>query len=122
MKKLIKKVKGKAKRLLALSALLFVPFLAIQATNASAHFVAYYPTATCHTSAINAPLPNYTCCELLNKKGHHIWRNTWVPYSCANASPYARGDMGCDVNSPEFGTGSPIMGNCTFSYSTGRYE
>lgn len=82
------------------------------------------PTATCYAAPNLSQLPQYTCCELLYKKHgvwHHAWRDTWVSGSCSNANPYARHDMGCDVNSPVYTTGRPIEGRCQFSDSTGKY-
>lgn len=80
------------------------------------------PVAVCEASVnSNIQIPRYVCCELYTKKGHHIWRNTWVSGSCSNANPYAQRDVGCDIDSPVYGTGMPIQATCQFSASTGKY-
>lgn len=81
----------------------------------------YVPTATCNANSSLNQYPQYVCCELLSRHGHHIWRDTWVAGSCKNADPRAHYDMGCDITSPVYTTGAPILGACQFSYSTGRY-
>ncbi len=81
-------------------------------------------TATCTTLTSNKPLPTYVCCKLVERTGCHKWRTVWsgkwVSGSCASASPYARHDSSCDMNSPVITTGMPILGNCQFS--TIKYE
>lgn len=76
--------------------------------------------AACTTSVSNKPLPTYVCCSLLSRKGHYVWRNTWVSGSCAVANPYARQDSGCRMNSPVYDTGLPIpqQGSCQFTGKT----
>lgn len=83
----------------------------------------YVPVAVCTTAIpnVNMPIQPFVCCQLLNKKGHHIWRDTWVFGSCKNAHPGAIVDMGCKTYSPVYGTGAPIAASCQFSHSTGRY-
>ena len=86
---------------------------------------AYYPAALCSAYATGAVIPAYSCCELLKRTKHgvhHVWRDTWVSGSCKNANTYARGDMGCTIESPVYGTNSPITASCQYSYSTGRFE
>ncbi len=78
------------------------------------------PMAICTTGGTNIPLPRYVCCQLLDKKGHQIWGNTWVAGSCRNAHPYAMFDLGCRKNSPVYNTGKPILGTCQFSHITGK--
>lgn len=82
---------------------------------------AYVPVAICSTGGTNIPLPYFVCCQLLDHKGHHIWRDTWVPTTCQNADARAIYDMGCKTTSPVYGMGSSIIGNCQFSHSTGKY-
>lgn len=81
----------------------------------------YVPVAICSTGGTHIPLPYFVCCELLDYKGNHVWRDTWVSTSCKNADSRATYDMGCHRASPVYGMGSSVMGNCQFSYSTGRY-
>jgi hypothetical protein len=79
------------------------------------------PTATCSTYVTKSPLPQYVCCEKLNRKGHAIWRDTWVSGGCGSVAG-ASYDFGCTVDSPVYGTGEPIKASCLFSYSTGLYR
>lgn len=79
------------------------------------------PVAICSTATTHSPLPNYVCCELENHE-KHVWRDTWVSGSCKNADPRAYSDMGCNIDSPVYTTGKPIVGNCQFSSSTGIYN
>lgn len=78
------------------------------------------PVAICSTGGTNIPLPYFVCCQLLDKKGRHIWRNMWVPSCCQNADPRASYALGCKRTSPVYGMGSPIIGNCQYSHSTGK--
>lgn len=93
-------------------------------TQANAHWRywhhAYVPVAICNTSGTYIPLPYYVCCQKLHN-GHHVWRDTWVATSCKNADVGAIYDMGCKTYSPVYGTGAPIIGDCQFSFSTGKY-
>ena len=102
----------------------FAPLLVTMQANADARNIAYFPVAVCETAVNHTPLPAYICCEQLRytRHGvHHVWRDTWVSGSCSNAD--ARGDMGCNANSPVFGSGIPISASfCQFSYSTGKFE
>jgi hypothetical protein len=87
----------------------------------------FVPRAMCVTPTIHAPMANYVCCELVKKSPrthhwYHVWHDTWVAGTCKNADPYARGDMGCSVHSPVYTTGQPIIGDCQFSASTGKYR
>jgi len=108
--------------LMGLFTLMFCSLFFIS-TQAKAHgcHKAYVPVAMCTTSGTNIALPQYVCCQLLHK-GRHVWRDTWVAGSCQNANPHAIYDMGCKVHSPVYGTGKPILGDCQFSWSTGKYR
>lgn len=87
------------------------------------HEWAYFPIAICQTSGTNVSVPPYVCCEKHNPRtGHHEWRDTWVSGKCTNADARAVGDMGCTENSPVYGTNHPIIADCYFSHSTGKYE
>lgn len=79
--------------------------------------------AACTTSVTIQPLPTYVCCKMVNRKGQG-WRNTWVSGACRAASPYAKYDGGCTINSPVYGTGAPILqrGQCQFSNSMHHYS
>lgn len=118
-------IKTKYKCMSILSLMFFsLLFLSIEA-KASCHH--YYcrtsvniPMAICTTGGTNIPLPRYVCCQLLDKKSHQIWGNTWVAGSCKKAHPYAIYDLGCRKNSPVYNTGKPILGTCQFSYFAGK--
>ncbi len=81
----------------------------------------YVPVALCKPHATNQPLEPFVCCEQLDRKGRHIFSNSWVLGDCSNVSPSARGDMGCNRLSPVYGTDHPILASCQFSASTGKY-
>lgn len=100
-----------------------VSVLALGSIDANAHTHAYVPEALCTTAIpnVNMPVQPFVCCQLLNREGHHIWRDTWVFGSCKNANPGAIYDMGCKTYSPVYRTGMPIQASCQFSHSTGRY-
>lgn len=110
-------------------------------TAMACHYCKYYyhhyygyakrsPIAVCTTNT-SAPLPAYSCCQLRNPghynkhgcyvRGSQVWGNTWVSGVCQNANAAATRDYGCSVSSPVFGTNSPIVANCQFSYSTGEH-
>lgn len=99
--------------------------LFLVSTQANAHRLSgpYAPVAMCTTAIpnVNMPIQPYVCCQLLDKNGHHVWRDTWVFGSCKNADPYATRDMGCKTDSSVYGTNMPILGSCQFSDSTGKY-
>lgn len=102
-------------------ALFLMMFLSIMVAQNSYATCPHVPVAICSTGGTTIPLPNYVCCQLRDNKGLPIWQNTWVPTCCKNANPRAVYDMGCRTNSPVYGMGSSILGNCQFSYSTCRY-
>jgi len=112
-------MKARAK-VLGTSGTLFLMFILsfFVASKAQAHH--FVPVAICSTSGTNIPFPYYVCCQKLDD-GHHIWRDTWVPVSCKHADSEATFDMGCKVRSPVYNTGKPIVAECQFSYSTGKY-
>lgn len=102
--------------------------LVLSSTQASAHWWrhhvhewAYFPIALCQAGGTNVTLPPYVCCEKHARDGHHVWRDTWVAGKCTNADPRAVGDMGCTDKSPVYGTNGPIVAQCYFSHSTGKY-
>ena len=117
-----------SKKALTLVIMFFAPFLLT--TQANAHYARLaswsdVPTAICNTASTNEPVPPYVCCQLLIKRHHvwhHVWKNEWVSGSCKNADLRATRSMGCKFNSYVYGTNEPIVQNCQYSYSTGRYR
>lgn len=99
----------------------------LASTQASAHHrrllvVAgpiYVPTATCVTNATKEPLPEYVCCKMRDGNGHMAWKNNWVSGGCRTIGAHV--SFGCGMASPVYGTGSPIIGQCQFSRSTGMF-
>lgn len=115
-------VRKKTKSIISLLLMMFLSVFVLKDAHACRTCIkAYVPVAICSTGGTNIALPNFVCCQLLDKRGHHIWRDTWVPTCCGNADVRAIYDMGCKRTSPVYGTGSQIIGNCQFSHSTGRY-
>lgn len=125
----MKVIFAKSKKAVTLCVMLLAGL--VFATQVSAHCHRHYyrhyfhfykthvPHAVCGAYATNAPLPPYVCCQLRDREGRPIWRDTWVPGgSCRAAHPGARYDFGCSPNSPVLDTGAPIYGNCVFSPST----
>lgn len=111
----------KTTSMLSLFLMMFLTIIIAQDANASCCHArkAYVPVAICSTGGTNIPLPNFVCCQLRDHKGRSIWRNTWVPTCCKSADSRAVYDLGCKISSPVYGMGSPIIGNCQFSHSTG---
>jgi hypothetical protein len=125
-------IKAKSKSAIALAVMACALSLVSLQANAGGRSFNYYAdndqytrglirqaTAACTTLTTNKPLPTYVCCKLITRTAHHrwhtVWRNTWVSGACMNANRYARHDSTCDINSPVYTTGMPILGNCQFS-------
>ncbi len=115
------------KRALTFILMFFVPFAL--ASNVNAHYARLaswsdIPMAYCSTAATNLPVPTYSCCQLIVTRHHvrhQVWGEKWVSGSCKNADPRAIGDMRCKYSSFVYGTDRPIVQNCQYTYSTGRY-
>jgi hypothetical protein len=124
--KAAKKKKPIRRSFLTFSALLVMSLLLSTQANAGFNFwknnTGYTYTrsvpvvvAACQTITPASTLPTYVCCKLAYKKHHqihYVWRDTWVSGSCKYANRHARFDSGCDLSSPVYGTGAPIMGSC----------
>lgn len=115
-------VRKKTKSIISLFLMMFLSIVVLKDAHACrACIKAYVPVAICSTGGTNIALPYFVCCQLLDNHRRHVWRDTWVPTTCKNADVSAIYDMGCKTTSPVYGMGSAIIGNCQFSYSTGRY-
>ena len=117
-------IKRKSLSIMSLFLMMFLSIVMLSDAKACSHcpiVKVNVPVAICSTGGTNIPLPYFVCCQLRDERGHPIWRNTWVPTTCENADIRAAYDIGCRTASPLYGTGSPIIGNCQFSHSTGQY-